>query len=229
MKLAIMQPYLFPYLGYWQVMHAVDKYVIYDDVQFMKNSWINRNNILLGQQKHLFTIPLADASSSKQINEVHFGPGFQKFEKTLAQAYAKAPHKDAVLSLVRAIGDYDNRNVARFLGNSFTLVNQYLGVDTELVYSSAVHQNRELRGHSRVLDICHNLGATEYINAIGGQTLYSKEDFNREGINLSFLKTIFVPYKQLGNEFIPGLSILDVLMFNPKDEVCKMLESYELI
>jgi len=228
-KIAVMQPYLFPYLGYFQVMKAVDQYVIYDGAQFVKRGWINRNNILLEGRRHLVTIPLAGASQNKQINQLEFKEEFTKFQRTLAHAYARAPHKETVLKIVADICAYPNKRVHCFIRHSFEVITDYLGIGTEFIYSSEVQTNASLRSQDKILTLCAELGATTYVNAIGGQTLYSKEAFRERGIELYFLKSELVPYQQLGQEFVPWLSIIDVLMFNSVKVTNRLLNRYELI
>jgi len=227
--LGIMQPYLFPYIGYFQLIKAVDEYVIYDDIQFIKGGWTNRNNILIQDQKSLFTVALEQASPNKLINEISYKDEFAKFQKTLAMAYARAPHKEAVLSLVDRVCAFPDKNLARFNGHSLQLVADYLGLDTKFVYSSDLHKDNSLRAQAKVLAICEELGAGRYINAIGGIELYDRAEFKRHGIELNFLQPDLSEYKQFSNAFVPGLSIIDVMMFNAPGKINSMLDQYELI
>lgn len=228
-KLAIMQPYFMPHLGYFQLMDAVDEYVIYDDVQFIKGGWINRNNILISGRKSLFTIMLEGASPNKLINEIIIKDDFRKFKKSIEITYAKAPYREAVINLLGRICSYEDKNLSRFIGNSFKELALYLGIETRLTYSSRLRKDSSLRGQDKVISICKELGAQTYINSIGGVELYSKENFLSEGIELMFLKSLPVRYHQLGYDFVPGLSIIDVMMFNSRGEIAKMLRNYELV
>ena len=229
-KVGIMQPYIFPYLGYFQVLNAVDEYVIYDDVQFIKGGWINRNNILVNGQKILFTLGLEGASPNKLINEIKVGDSdLQKLPKTLAQAYARAPQKAPVLDLVTRICNYGDHNLARFIGNSLHEIAAYLEIPTKLVYSSSLKKDTSLKGQDKVLAICKELGAEMYINSIGGQELYDRAAFSAQGVELKFLKSDLIEYPQLGGAFMPGLSIIDVMMFNSPAQTRQLLEAYELI
>lgn len=229
MKLGIMQPYFFPYIGYWQLVKAVDKYVVYDDVAYIKGGWINRNNFLINSQKKLFTIQVNGASSYKKINEIEIKDDFSSFKKMLQINYAKAPLYKNCQELVEYITSFNSKNLGMFLFNTIKSVVEYLGFETEIVLSSEIEKDDNLKGQKKVIHICNLLGADEYYNAIGGQELYSKQDFKENGISLSFLKTNIIPYKQLKNDFVPGLSILDVMMFCSKDQIHEMLDSYELI
>lgn len=229
MKLAIMQPYFLPYIGYWQLIKAVDKYVVYDDVTYIKGGWINRNNILISGQKKLFTITLNGAGSYKLINEIEIGDDFSRFLKTIQANYAKAPFFREIMALVKTIVANDSRCLSKFITNSIQKVLDYLNIDTEILVSSEISKDCTLKGKNKVIQICKNLGADSYYNAIGGQELYDKAEFASHRIELKFIKTNLNPYPQFKNEFVPGLSILDVLMFNSPEEVNRMLNNFELL
>ena len=232
MKLGIMQPYFVPYIGYFQLMNAVDKYVIYDDVNFIKGGWINRNRILLNGQPAYFNIPMIGASSNKLINEVEVNTNktlMEKNLKTIYSAYGKAPYYNEVYPLIEKILLNEEKDIAKFIKYSFEIICEYLDIKTEFVMSSELKKNNELKAQDKVLHICEILGATEYYNAIGGQELYDYESFSKKGIKLKFVKTDSIEYKQFDNEFQPNLSIIDVLMFNSKDEVKEMLNKFSLI
>lgn len=229
MTLAIMQPYFLPYIGYWQMIRAVDTYVIYDDVNYIKSGWINRNRMLLGGRDFMFNLELRGASPNKLINEIEVADNQSKFLRTASQAYAKAPHCKEVMALIEQICSYDKGDLGQFLGNSLIEISAYLGLDTKFIYSSQIEKNNELKAQDKVLHIAQRLGATQYYNAIGGQELYSKADFAAEGIELKFLETLPIQYGQYRNEFVPWLSILDVMMFNSPEHISQMLDKYELI
>lgn len=232
MKLGIMQPYFFPYIGYWQLMKAVDKYIIYDDVNYIKGGWINRNRILLNGRPHYINVPLLGASSNKKINEINVNYDIRIIRKSLKlieAAYKKAPYYKDVYPVVASIMEYQEKNLAKYLGNSINILCAYLGITTTLVYSSTITKNCSLRGEEKVLEICKILGATEYYNAVGGQGLYSQDNFGENGIALRFIKTNEITYSQLNNKFEKNLSIIDVLMFNSKRKVTQMLQEYSLL
>jgi hypothetical protein len=228
-KLAIMQPYLFPYLGYFQLIQAVDEFVIYDDVQFIMRGWINRNNLLVGNKKSLFSIQLDHASQNKLINEVQITDDFTRLRRTIQHAYARAPYREPVLNLLSGICDYEDKNVARFTGHSLQVISGYLGLRTQFVYSSDLHKDNSLKGPEKILAICKELKATTYINAMGGRELYDAKDFRIHDIELKFIQPQLPPYEQFGAEFIPGLSIIDVMMFNSVADINTMLGNYELV
>lgn len=229
MRLGIMQPYFLPYIGYFQLIKAVDKYVIYDDVNFIKGGWINRNRILLNGNAFMINVPMQGASPFKKINEIEVGHNKDKLLQTISQAYRKSPYFDKVFPLVSEIILYDNVNLAQYIANSIRQIAKYLQLDTEFILSSEISKNNELKAEYKVISICKILGADTYLNAIGGQELYNKAEFAVEKIRLDFLKTIFVEYQQNSNKFISGLSILDVMMFNSVEEINAMLDNYELV
>jgi hypothetical protein len=229
MKLAIMQPYFFPYLGYFQLINAVDLFVVYDDVTYIKQGWINRNYILVDGKRLLMTLRLDGASSFKLINQVRVGSNATKLIKTISQAYSKAPYFEDIFPIIDSCLNYKENNLAIYIMNSLLKIAAYLNIKTNFIFSSSIEKDNSLRGQEKVLNICNILGATEYINAFGGQTLYSEEDFNSNLVKLYFLKTNDIIYNQCENEFIPNLSIIDILMFNSRNEIKQLLDEYELI
>lgn len=229
MRVAVMQPYLFPYIGYWQLVDAVDIFVIYDDVNFIKRGYINRNNILENKTYQLITLELIGASQNKRINEINIGNNTNKLLKTLKQNYLKAPFYKDVLPLLEEILNNNQKELSRFLGFSLVKISKYLNLDTKFLYSSDIKNDKTFKAQDRLIEMSKILNATEYINSIGGIELYDKEIFSQNDINLSFLKSHEISYKQFNNEFIPNLSIIDVLMFNSKDNVKNMLAQFELI
>lgn len=231
MKVGIMQPYFFPYIGYWQLLNAVDKYVVYDDVNYIKNGWINRNRILINGQPHWFTLPLNKASPFNLINEINISSENKVKEnmlKTLHMAYHKAPFFNEVFPLVEKTIFY-SLNLSESLFFSIQEITKYLGIRTELILSSTLNKDNTLKGKNKVLSICKLLNADVYLNAIGGQDLYDKQEFQEHDLKLEFLQTDKVIYKQLKNQFVPNLSIIDVLMFNSAEQIKQMLDNYTLL
>ena len=231
MKVGIMQPYFFPYIGYWQLINAVDKYVIYDDVQYIKRGWINRNRILVDGEPKLINLLMNGASQNKLINEVCASNNAvykNKLLKTIKHSYSKAPYFDFIYPIVEKIILSEEEVLSLYLKNSIEIIAEYLGMNTEFILSSDINKDNKLYGQDKVLQICKVLGATEYYNAIGGKKLYTAQDFRDNGIGLKFLRTEAIEYKQFDNEFISNLSIIDVMMFNSKEEVKKMLDLYTL-
>lgn len=230
-KLAIMQPYFFPYIGYWQLINAVDIFILYDDVNFIKKGWINRNNILLNKRDHLITIPLLNVSQNKHINECMVSDDYKTIDniiKTINLAYKKAPYYNLVFPSIEEIIKTKG-SISDLVLKSVLWIKEYLDIDTEIILSSSIDKNNELKGQDKIIEIVKKLNGNHYINAIGGQELYDKEIFNNNGIKLNFIKMKEIKYKQFNNEFVPNLSIIDVLMFNSPEKIREMLDDYELI
>jgi len=230
--IAIMQPYFLPYIGYFQLMAAVDRFVVFDDVNYINRGWINRNRLLLNGTAHTFTVPLRGASQNKLICEIELvnDDGWHdKLLRTIRLAYGKAQFYPQVWMLMEGIIRHPMRRLDEFLLNSLREIAGYLSLKTEIVGSSRVYGNANLRGQERILDICRQEGAERYVNAIGGETLYDRAQFCREGIELKFLRSRPISYAQGGGEFVPWLSILDVLMFNPQPEARRLLDEMDLV
>lgn len=228
MKIAIMQPYFFPYLGYFQLMKAVEVFVVYDDVCYIKQGWINRNYIQIHGVKHLLTLSLKGASSFKLINQIAVGGNRDKLLKTICQSYTRAPYFGEVYPLVESCVNSEYDNLAQYLANGLLILAHYLGIRTKCILSSGIEKDTALKGQDKVLSICKALHANAYVNPPGGKTLYSPEDFRKNHVDLYFLIPKQIAYPQTGNEFIPNLSIIDALMFNSREEVKSFLTQYEL-
>lgn len=233
MKLGIMQPYFVPYIGYWQLIHAVDEYVVYDDVNYIKGGWINRNRILVNGSAKYLSLELQGASPNKLIKEISLtnnSKHISKLLKTIDQSYRKAPMFEEVFPLVEAILTQEEKNLAQFLYYSIARFCSYMNIETKIHLSSDIGKDGMLRGQEKVIDICKKMQADTYINAIGGIELYSSKSFRDSGIELLFLRpSMELQYKQFGDAFVPNLSIIDVLMFTPRERIPSMLESYDLI
>jgi hypothetical protein len=230
MKIAIMQPYFMPYIGYFQLINAVDKFVIYDDVNFITRGWINRNRILVHGKEHLFTIPLEKASQNKLINEISISTESwqRKLLNTVRLNYKKAPFLRNGFEIVRQQIELEETNLSKFIYTSIKTICDFLEIRTEIIPTSGIYGNQFLKAQSRIIDICIKEGAAQYINPIGGVDLYGREAFQRRNIQLFFLKTKPLVYNQFDNEFVGGLSIIDIIMFNHKDKIRQYLQEYEL-
>lgn len=232
MKVAIMQPYFFPYIGYFQLIAAVDLFVVYDNVQYTKKGWINRNRILVNDHDVTFSLPLKKDSDGLDVNERILATSF-KAEKLLAQisgAYRKAPYFMQTMLLLEPILLYKARNLFDFLHNSLVKTAAHLEISTPIKISSEIPINHSLKSQDKVLAICRAVGADSYINTIGGQELYSKSIFFQNEIILQFMQTLPFNYEQFGQHFVPWLSIIDVLMFNPVPVVQSAItHNYKLI
>ncbi|WP_297420719.1 WbqC family protein [Clostridium sp.] len=234
MRVAVMQPYFLPYIGYFQLINCVDKYVVDDTVQFIKGGWINRNRLLIKDKPARFTLSLKNGSTRSNINERYLSDKFEedsnRLLKTIEFNYKKAPYFSETIALIYEILDYDHKvNIGEFNQNSLQVICKYLGIDTTIIAASNISINNELKCQDMIIEIVKNLGGDEYINAIGGINLYSKEYFKKKLIDLYFIKTNDIEYKQYNNDFVSNLSILDVLMFNSKERVKELLNEYTLI
>ena len=232
MKIGIMQPYLFPYIGYFQLINAADKFVIHDDVQFIKSGWLNRNRILLDGKEYLFTFSVKKDSFQKNINARIYSDKFKsqklKFLRVLEMAYKKAPCFSKVHSLTSEILSHENLNVSGLNVLAVRKICEFLKISTPIILSSELKKNNNLKGEERVISVNRVLGATHYINPIGGVALYSKKTFLENEIKLVFLKPREIKYEQFNDAYLPGLSIIDVCMFNKIEAIRTFLNQCEL-
>lgn len=235
MDVSIMQPYLFPYIGYFQMINCSDYFVIADDVQFIRKGWINRNRILLNGEPLLITLPLNRDSSFLDINKRSFvmqsdPRGRRAFLNKIVNSYRKAPEFKLIYPLIEVIVNFSNNNVAEFLTNSIKEICVFLDIETEILIESSFLLSPELDYQDSVIYVCKELKAKRYINSIGGMDLYSKRKFAENGIELKFIKTReTLEYRQFYYQFVPNLSIIDVMMFNPRDRIKAMLTEYDLV
>jgi len=232
MKIAIMQPYIFPYLGYFQLINLVDKFVFLDDVSFIKRGWINRNTLLINNNPFLFSIPCVKVSSNKKINEIKIDNNQNwkdEFLKRIKHAYRTAPEYNNILPMIKKVINSDITLISDLTKKSIEEVLAYLEIQTEIIHSSSKYENFHIKGEDRIIDICKKENAEWYINPEGGLNLYSKEKFKKESLRINFLKSKQIKYAQFKDDFVPYLSIIDVLMFNPKQKVKEMLQGFDLI
>lgn len=228
-----MQPYVFPYIGYFQLIQATDAFVFYDDVHFIKKGWINRNQILLNGEAYKFTFPLIGASQNKLINEIEVfweSKFAQKFLDQLAQSYKNGPNFNAVFSLVEGIFSQRPETISQLAGQSIIEICKYLGLKKQFLWSSELGVPKDLGRAERLIEITKQLNSTHYINALNGQELYQKEDFLKQGVQLNFISPIIQSYAQGDKSmFIPFLSILDVLIWNHPQEVIAHISAFDLV
>lgn len=232
MKIAIMQPYFMPYIGYFQLINAVDKFVIYDNIQYSKRGWINRNRILVNGKAEFITLPLKKDSDYLDVVDRELALNFEdaknKILRKVRASYQKAPYFDKAYELITDILSYKSSNLFDFVLNSIKKNCNYLGINTKIIISSDLEANHSLNGEERVIDICKNLKAKDYINPIGGVDLYTKSRFIEDNINLQFLETVNFEYNQNINYFLSHLSIIDLIMFNSREELKEILNKYIL-
>lgn len=230
MKIGIMQPYFWPYLGYFQLLHAVDQYVIYDNIEYTKRGWINRNRYLCSGQGRYFTIPVAKAADNLDVCERKVALNFdrRRLKRQIQAAYAKAPYYENIYPLFCECVDYGEENLFGFIFYSVKKIAEYLDIHTKIMISSDLQIDHTLRGKDKVLAICQELHADMYVNPAGGKALYPEQEFQDKGIRLRFLEMEEITYQQFDRPFVANLSILDVLMFQSKAEVWQLLNRYRL-
>ena len=225
------QPYFMPYIGYWQLINAVDVFIISDDYNYIERGWINRNRILQNGQAKYFNIEIDHATSMKRINELYLSKQFDPDKKLmqLKCTYGKALHFPEGYALMEKILRYDGHNLAGFLEHSIQCVCDYLEITTKFILSSSIPGNCLLKKEYRIYDQCKYVGADCCINAIGGQKLYTYKQFREQGIKLGFIQTDNIQYNQQWYDFVPNLSIIDVIMFNSRKEIQQMLNKYTIL
>lgn len=232
MKVAVMQPYFLPYIGYFQLIKSVDVFIVYDNIKYTKKGWINRNRMLQNGKDFMFSLSLKNASDSLDVCERELSADFNR-DKLLNQfkgAYRRAPQFEQAFQLIENIVRYNDNNLFRFLHNSITATCKYLDVNTEIRVSSEISIDHSLKNQEKVLALCKAVGSSTYVNAIGGIELYSKEAFCDKGLELKFIKSKPCEYSQFGSDFVPWLSIIDVIMFNPATVIKEyLISNYELI
>jgi hypothetical protein len=232
-SLAVMQPYFFPYIGYFQLINEVDKFVFYDDVAFIKRGWINRNRILINGVSNYITVPCNNISQNKLINEVKHALNekeIKKLLKKLQNTYSRAPFFKDVFPLIETVFNTDSEFISDLAIESIINVSNYLNLDCEFKKSSENYSNQDLNAADRLIDICKIEGVNHYVNPIGGMELYSKRYFLEQKIRLDFLESQLTVYKQFSKEFVPGLSIIDLLMFNSVIDIKnELVINYNLI
>lgn len=231
MKTGIMQPYFLPYLGYLQLIAAVDRFVIYDTIKYTKKGWINRNQMLVNGAASVFSVPLRNAPDHLDVRDRQLADTFRP-DKLCAQieaAYRKAPEFGQVMPLMRDMLHHPAPNLFDFVAHALRLCCTHLGIETPILISSEVEGGPpRLSGVARVIDICHRVGTKVYVNPPGGRALYAAADFQNDGLDLKFLQPRLPAYPQFGADFVASLSILDVMMFNSADSIrSTMLEAYD--
>ena len=233
MKVACMQPYFIPYIGYWQLINEVDEFVIYDNIKYTKKGWINRNKLMSNSGQYYITLPIRNDSDYLNIDQRFISNEskriFRNYLNKINNFYNKAPYFGEVYNLMEKILYYDENNLFYFLKSSITQVLSFLNIVDNTVNSSTLKINHNSKKEKRIIEICREKKATTYINPIGGEILYDKSYFNKNGIKLSFIKPSSLKYKQFNYEFDASLSIIDVLMFNSVEDTNKLLLEFQLV
>ncbi len=227
-----MQPYFLPYIGYFQLIAAVDRFIVYDNIKYTKKGWINRNRMLLNGTDAMFSLPLQSGSDSMPVCERELAPDFkrEKLVNQLQGAYRRAPFFSGTMPLLEQIIRFTDENLFRYIHHSICQICKHLEINTGIVVSSSMPIDHELKGQDKVLALCVASQASTYINAIGGTELYSRETFSEQRVALQFIKSKPFEYPQFDNPFVPWLSIVDVLMFNELGTVQdRVFSGFELV
>ncbi len=227
-RVAIMQPYLFPYLGYFQLAASGDIFVLYDNANYIKQGFINRNYILSAGQVQRFVIPVPGASSFKPIKELEFSPDMGKLNKQIRQAYQNRPFFGSVFPIIEEVLQSEQRSIALMCQKMMRCVFDYLGIEKVVMLSSQINYDQTGSASEKVIAICHELGADIYINSAGGIDLYDRGQFLKSKLDLKFIKMNNIRYPQGGDEFHSNLSIIDVLMNCSVETVRDLLSEYRL-
>jgi WbqC-like protein family len=230
MIVGLMQPYFFPYIGYFQLIAATDVFVFHDDVQYPKGGWINRNYILNHGRRYRITFPVLKAAHDRRINERFYEPGETSRARLLRQiegAYRQAPRFRQVYPLLVEIINFDENNVSSFNINLIRKISEYLRIRTNFMISSELFKDDSLTGQDRVVEICRRLGATRYVNPIGGRNLYAAGNFRSKNIELDFLE----PEVLNAAHALAGLplSIIDSLMCASDEAMAAELKGYRIV
>jgi len=225
MNVSIMQPYLFPWIGYFQLIYQSDIFVLYDDACFIKQGYINRNSILSSGEALRFTLPVPGASSFKRIGELSFDKA-DKLLKTLAQNYRKAPYFQEVMPLIESVLRHDTRDITACCQMAIERILAYTGVQRKIIRASELHYDRAENAENKVIGMCQALNATTYVNSTGGRHLYNVDAFAAQGISLRFLAAQNYVYPQGEHEFVPYLSIIDVLMHCAPATIVEAMQQY---
>lgn len=225
-----MQPYLFPYIGYYQLAYFSDLFIFYDDVNYIKKGYINRNNIATKNGVFLFSLPIKNASQNKLINELYFTEETKKILLTIEMSYSKSKYFHDTYPLIESIFNNKNRNVSNMTSLSIIKVFEYLSLDFNYNFSSSIDYDRKNSAQEKIYDLCEINNSKQYINAIGGMELYDKEEFQKRNIELGFIKPSITNYPQVNSStFIGNLSMIDILMNCSKDEIINQLNNFKII
>jgi hypothetical protein len=228
MIVSIMQPYFFPYLGYFQLIANSDIFVFFDDAQYIKRSFMNRNRILNSKGEVVWiTLPVAYGNHTAGIMDRTYvlkGKEVKRIIRSIKNAYRNAPEFDEFIPEFEAIMSYAQPNVAEFNINLIKRVSNFMGLSPTFVRSSQISQTAGLWGQDRVIDMCRRLGATRYVNPFGGTALYDSASFRLHGVELEFLR----PTIETRLDRFPYLSIIHTLLTVSYEGLAEQLRRYEV-
>lgn len=234
MKVALMQPYFFPYLGYYQLINSVNEFVIFDEVQYIRRSWITRNKILNAHKESIYiNVPVCKSPRETKIKDIRIINDINWQKKIIHQLlyYKDAPNFSSVMEFVKECLNIKFDNINQLNTSLLRKTCNLLNINTHI---SVLSEKLPFINEANEADewgiiVSKALEASTYINAIGGKEFYSSQKYKDEGLNIQFINPILEPYKQFNHEFVPGLSIIDVLMFNKINKVKEMIEIQEFV
>jgi hypothetical protein len=221
---AVMQPYLFPYIGYYQMAAMADHFVFLDDANFIVRGFVNRNQMLMNGKAHRFTEPVTDASQNRAIKSHRYPDRGKTLLKLLKDAYRSAPRSQPALQLIEQVFEEGDGNVAATNASSIQRALEYAGLQRRWHRSSDILPQGQFKGSRWIIEICHRLNASRYLNLPGGRSLYESADFENAGIALQFVEPVFTTYHQI-SPFVRGLSMIDILMWCEPAELLAMLQA----
>jgi len=234
MKVALMQPYFFPYLGYFQLIHSVDEFIIFDQAQHIRRSWITRNRILNAHKESIYiNVPVCRAQRETIIKDIQINNDINWQEKIIQQLlyYKDAPNFTNVMEFVKECLSIKCDNVGQLNTSLLRMTCNLLNIDTHITVLSekfpSIDEAKEADEWG--IKVSQALNASTYINAIGGKEFYDQQKYNEEGLDIQFINPILAPYKQFNHEFVPGLSIVDILMFNEISKIKEMIGLHEFV
>lgn len=232
MKITIMQPYFLPYIGYFQLMSAVNEFVILDDVNYIKRGWINRNRILVDGKEMYITKPIRGASQNKRINELQFvdDPGIgENMLRTISYAFRKSLFYLESEELFRNVILNTELRVPEYLEYSLIKLCEKLDIKVKISRASSYRNMLHASGQDGIIELCKILGCDSYYNAIGGQKLYDKKAFSSEGIELNFVKTDFEKMRMISSFQHLDYSILEIMAEHERSRVKDLLACFSII
>lgn len=234
MKMSIMQPYFFPYIGYIGLIKNTDIFILLDEVQYIYHGWISRNRVLKpnGGWQYI-VVPLASHSRNTVIKNVEISTTVDWNKKIIAQLqhYKKAPFYQDVIALCRDVFNAEFKTIADLNMAGLKAVLEYLNIEKQIYLFSEMNLTIEKPNapDEWALSICRAFGGvTEYWNPIGGKFLFNRKKYEQNGVALRFYEPEIIPYRQKGSNFEPSLSILDVMMFNSPETIIEMMGSFTL-
>ncbi|TWU05756.1 WbqC family protein [Stieleria varia] len=221
MRIAAMQPYFLPYLGYFSLIAATDRFVVFDPVQYIRHGWINRNRILhpTSGEPQFITVPVAKHCRSTPIRDIQISDQTDWRSKILGQVAhyrRRAPFFDQAMTVLRDCLGCPATSIVELNVHSLHVVCDALQISFQpIAFNELLPEMSEAEHPGRwAVEISKAMGASEYINPVNGRDIFHAAEFAAAGVRLTFLSNDLAPYSQFNESFSPALSILDVLMFN---------------